>query len=107
MLNKLKLAKTPTTYLLKSSPNVSRLLRGNFDTIALRLTDNNLISQLCKATGSALVATSANISGKPVAASLLDLRIIFKGQLDFCIAPKIGDNRPSKIINLHTGERLR
>lgn len=103
-----KSAKKPTTYLLKASSHTPRILSGGFDTIALRLTNHPLIKTLCEATDSALVATSANISGKPCAQNILRLKVFFKQQLDFIITPKNDSNiKPSAIINLLTGERLR
>ncbi len=80
---------------------------GGHDTVAIRLTDNPLIKNLCTMTNSALVTTSANASGYQVAQNSLKLRVYFKDQLDYIIAPVITANKPSSIINLHTGERLR
>jgi len=54
-----------------------------------------------------LVSTSANISGLKAAKTTLELRIYFKNQLDYIIAPNKAENSPSSIINLQTGERLR
>jgi len=82
-------------------------LTGEFSTVAIRLTDNALIAELCKATNSALVSSSANTTGKHSATSVLNLNVFFKGELDFMIAPKNYNNSPSRIINLETGERLR
>lgn len=107
LLNKVKIGSTPTTYLLKANQNVNQLLIGAFDTIALRLTNHYFISQLCKATNSALVSTSANISGGQCAQTMLDLKIAFNAELDLMITPKIYNNQASKIINGQTGEILR
>jgi L-threonylcarbamoyladenylate synthase len=62
LLVPITLQKQPTTYLLKASKNTSRLIRGDFDTVAVRLTDNALISALCTKLGSALLSSSANIT---------------------------------------------
>ncbi|MDC9726563.1 MAG: Sua5/YciO/YrdC/YwlC family protein, partial [Candidatus Thioglobus sp.] len=66
-----------------------------------------LIGTIRQLTGSALVSTSANLSGYPVAQNSLKLRLYFKGQLDYIIAPVTTNSNPSSIINLHTGEKLR
>lgn len=97
----------PTTYLLRANTQTSNLLLGGFDTVAVRLTDNPLISSLCAQTQSALVSTSANISGLQVIDSALKLRVYFHDQLDMIVPPTKGDNTPSIIINLQTGERIR
>ena len=106
-LNKIKVSDTPTTYLLKANQKTSKLLTGRFDTIAIRLTNDPLITKLCQASNSALVSTSANTSGKNSATSVLELNVFFKQELDFIITPQNYNNSPSKIINLQTGERIR
>ncbi|SMN15056.1 TsaC protein (YrdC domain) required for threonylcarbamoyladenosine t(6)A37 modification in tRNA [uncultured Candidatus Thioglobus sp.] len=107
LLQKIKPTNTPTTYIIKASKNTPRLLLGDHDTVAIRLTDNPLIKDLCAMTCSALVSTSANISGQKSAKSVLRLRLYFKDQLDCIISPNTSDNIQSTIINLHTGEKLR
>ncbi|BBB22763.1 tRNA threonylcarbamoyladenosine biosynthesis protein [Abyssogena phaseoliformis symbiont OG214] len=97
----------PTTYLLKANEHTSKLLTGDFDTIALRLTNNQLITNLCVATNGALVSSSANITSKRSATSMLDLKEFFSDKLDFIIPPKTYNTQASKIINLQTGEKIR
>ncbi|SMN14115.1 TsaC protein (YrdC domain) required for threonylcarbamoyladenosine t(6)A37 modification in tRNA [Bathymodiolus heckerae thiotrophic gill symbiont] len=99
--------KQPTTYLLKTHKNVSALITGNFDTVAVRLTDNRLIASLCERCNSALLSTSANITGRSAATSIFELNVAFKQELDFIIAPQGYNTQASQIINLQTGERLR
>lgn len=107
LVKKIKIEDKPTTYLLKASSDVSPLITGAFDTVAIRLTDNPLICDLSEATQSALVSTSANISNQKVAQSILELKKSFNNELDFIISPKNYNSAPSRIINLETGERLR
>ncbi|NYT52246.1 MAG: Sua5/YciO/YrdC/YwlC family protein [Candidatus Vesicomyosocius endoextente] len=97
----------PTTYLLKANGVTSQLLTGDFDTIALRVTHNQLITNLCRLTHSALVSSSANIASKCNARSMLDLKVFFSNKLDFIIPPKTYNTQASKIINLQTGEKIR
>ncbi len=107
LLDKLNVEPEPTTYLLKASATAPALLTGGFPTIAIRLTDNALIQNLCEQTHSALVSSSANTSGKDCATSILQLKVFFGNDLDYLIAPKNYNGQASKIINLETGERLR
>lgn len=108
LLNKITCnSEQPTTYLLQANVKTSKLLLGGFDTVAVRVTNNPLISSLCAQTQSALVSTSANISGLQVIDSSLKLRVYFHNQLDMIVPPTKGDNTPSIIINLQTGERIR
>lgn len=107
LLKKVSKQKQATTYLLKASKYASKLITGDFDTVAVRLTDNLLIAELCKKCHSALVSSSANISGKRTTDSILQLNVQFKQELDFIIAPKNYNNQASKIINLETGQQIR
>ncbi len=107
LLAKIQVGTEPTTYLLKAALNIPPLLQGNMDTIAIRLTNNPLIADLCGSTNSALVSTSANISGLPVAQTNLKLRVYFNNQLDFIISPNTRKKTPSHIVNLTTGEKIR
>ncbi|WP_190600820.1 L-threonylcarbamoyladenylate synthase [Candidatus Vesicomyidisocius sp. SY067_SCS001] len=97
----------PTTYLLKANGCTSQLLTGDFDTIALRLTNNELITNLCTITHSALVSSSANITNKCNVRSILGLKVFFSDKLDYIIPPKTYNIQASKIINLQTGEKIR
>ena len=107
LLTKVKVGDKPTTYLLNAASNIPILLTGGMKTIAIRLTDNPLIADLCNSTNSALVSTSANVSGFPVAQTSLKLRVYFNDQLDFIISPNAQKNAPSHIVNLETGEEIR
>lgn len=106
-LNSIKVETEPTTYLVKAKAGVSKFLTGNFDTIAIRLTDHVLISQLCQLSQSALVSTSANTSGQKTANTQLDLVKFFAQDLDFIIRPRLYNGQASRIIDLETGQRLR
>ncbi len=107
LLGNITMDSQPTTYLLKANKQASKLLTGGFDTIALRLTNNQLITNLCVATNNALVSSSANITNKRSATSILDLKKFFSNKLDFIIPPKTYNTQASKIINLQTGEKIR
>ncbi|AYQ56891.1 L-threonylcarbamoyladenylate synthase [Bathymodiolus thermophilus thioautotrophic gill symbiont] len=107
LLTQISPQEQPTTYLLKARKGVSTLITGDFDTVAVRLTDNKLIANLCKKCNSALLSTSANITGKPTITSVFALNMTFKQELNFIIAPRNYNTQASQIINLQTGERLR
>ncbi|BAS67951.1 L-threonylcarbamoyladenylate synthase [Bathymodiolus septemdierum thioautotrophic gill symbiont] len=107
LLEKIQPQRYPTTYLLKANNAVSSLITGKFDTVGVRITDDPLIVYLCKKCNSALLSTSANISGKQAVDSALKLNIDFQQQLDFILTQNKDNGQASRIINLHTGERLR
>ena len=97
----------PTTYLVPKSENVSSLITGDHELLAVRITSDPLISYFCENTGSALISTSANTQGNKVAKSLLELRTYFGNELDFVLPPNKYNSEPSRIISLLTGIRQR
>ena len=99
--------KTPTTFLVPKSEELSPLLGGDNELLAVRLTSNLLIKFFCEKTNSALISSSANLNGKKVATTKRELKHYFGNQLDYVLPPSGYNSEPSKIINLMTGERLR
>ncbi|MFZ6044242.1 Sua5/YciO/YrdC/YwlC family protein, partial [Vibrio natriegens] len=54
----------PVTLVMPTKPGVPRFLTGQFDTIAVRVTDHPLVQALCLAFGKPLTSTSANLTGQ-------------------------------------------
>ena len=98
---------TPTTYLVPKSDKLSPLLAGDNELLAVRMTSDPLITYFCENTGSALISTSANLQGRRVAKTTLELKRYFGNGLAFELPPNMYNSVPSKIINLMTGEQLR
>ena len=65
------------TYLMPARPFTPRWLRGEHNTLAIRLTAHPFAKQLCRSTGSALVSTSANHSGQQPAKTYADCQRLF------------------------------
>ena len=98
----------PTTWIAAASDCVSALVKGRNTGIAVRLTGNPVAAALCDAAGSALVSTSANVSGQPVARNRYILRRKFSACVDFIVPGDCGPGSgPSEIRYLETGEVLR
>jgi L-threonylcarbamoyladenylate synthase len=55
----------PLTYVLKKAPIVPAIISGGLDTIAVRFPSHPIARELLEATGEAIAAPSANLSGKP------------------------------------------
>ena len=89
-----------TTFIVPSS----HFLATN-GTIAVRLTGDSLIKNICNKLKSAIISTSCNISGNKNIKTLLKLRLFFGNDIP-AIAPR-ENNTQSKIINLLTKEVLR
>lgn len=106
----------PVTFIVPAASGVSAALTGGRDTIAVRVSDHPLVVALCDACGSALVSTSANTSGQaPYRTTnewMSESRTAADSQLlqhiDLLLLGKTGNReKPSDIIDLQTGQRLR
>lgn len=65
------------TYLMPVRSTCPRWLRGEHDTLAVRLTAHPAARELCRGTGMALVSTSANFSGQRPAKTYAECRRLF------------------------------
>ncbi len=98
----------PTTWLVEASEFCPDWIRGEFPTVAIRITDHPLIQALCDRLQAPLVSTSANRSGRPPARNLLQMRRQFDDELDFVISGfSTGGARASRIKSLASGDVIR
>jgi len=98
----------PITLLLPARHDCPQWLTGAHTTIATRVTAFAPAVQLCKALNSALVSTSANISGEPALRSADAVREQFGERVGWVMDAAVGGaNSPSKIINPITGQVVR
>ncbi|MBE0482992.1 MAG: Sua5/YciO/YrdC/YwlC family protein [Bacterioplanes sp.] len=96
----------PVSWVLPCHESVSRLLRGEHNALAVRVTAHPLVKALCEQVGP-LVSTSANPAGLEPARSLHDVQTYFKDSLDYLLPGELGGrDQPSEIRTL-TGQRLR
>ncbi len=97
-----------TTYLFPARESTPEWLTGDFDSLAIRITKHPLARQLCKALDSALVSTSANISGETPAISIEEVITQLGSRIDGILEGKLGDSAtPSKIRDSITGQIIR
>lgn len=83
-------------------------LRGDHDSLALRVSAHPGVQALCEAWGGPLVSTSANLSGQPPAADVAALQQQFGSGLGYILPGRLGgDARPSEIRDAVTGVVLR
>ena len=67
------------TYTFPAHHSTPPWLTGNFDTLAVRISAHPLIQELCNLLGSALVSTSANLSGQQPAVTSKEVLRMFQG----------------------------
>lgn len=97
----------PFTLLFKASRHAPSWIRGRHDKIALRLTNHHDASSLCRGLGTALVSTSANLSGKKAARSFRDCTMQF-GRNVLVVPGKVGKRKnPSTIMDFESGKIYR
>jgi L-threonylcarbamoyladenylate synthase len=98
----------PTTWVLPARPGLTRLLTGDHDTLAVRVTAHREAAALCREYGSALVSTSANLSGAQPARSVAELEAQFGDSVALVVTGELGDSaRPTLIRDGRTGRALR
>ncbi|EKE83386.1 Sua5 family translation factor [Idiomarina xiamenensis 10-D-4] len=98
----------PVTLLLPARQSVSPLLRGQFDTIACRVTAYEPARELCRQLNSAIVSTSANRHQQPSLTSFEAVKTEFNDELAWVMDDAVaGASSPSTIINPLTGQVVR
>ena len=101
-------AERPVTWLVPAQPDVPHWIRGAHERIAVRITAHAVAAALCTAAGSALVSTSANVSGRPPARTGYVLRREFGPLVDYVVPGACGPAQgPSEIRDLETGGIVR
>lgn len=95
------------TWIMPAKNNVPAYLKGQFDSIAVRLCKIPAVVELCHATGFALTSTSANLTGLPPCRTANEVMAQFGNDfpvLDMLTGRK---NNPSEIRDIFTQQILR
>lgn len=95
------------TYLMPVIPSCPRWLRGEHDTLAVRLTAHPFAKNLCRSANSALVSTSANRSGERPAKTFAECQRLF-GKKVWVLRGRVGKRKqPSTIRAWSDGKIIR
>ena len=96
------------TWILPAQPHVSPLIRGEHDTLAVRVSAHPTSRALCLRLGHPLISTSANLSTLPPARDAQAVAAQFGTLLDGIVdAPVGGQAQPTEIRQGATGEVVR
>jgi L-threonylcarbamoyladenylate synthase len=90
--------------------SLSNLVSGDFDSIAVRVTQHPVVQALCTEFGKPIISTSANLSGEQACVTSAQVKDMFNGHplLDYVVdQPVTGLENPSQIHHALTGKRLR
>lgn len=109
ILNKLQASwPGPTTWVVPAKPSVPGWLRGNHDSLAVRITDHPIAAYLCTAFNRPLVSTSANTSGLKPAKSTLAVRQLFGHSTVLIVPGQLGKEKyTTRILDAMTDNLLR
>lgn len=98
----------PYTWLLPTRAGVSKWLRGEHSTIAVRVTTHNTAAGLCRYAGKAIVSTSANRHERVPTRYAESIEKEFAELVDYILPGKCGDaTKPSEIRDAASGEVIR
>lgn len=98
----------PVTWVVPAAAGVPAWLTGGRDTLAVRVTAHPVAAMLCRATGLALISTSANLGGHPPLRSALAVRRMLRMRLDYILPGRVGARRkPTEIRDATSGALLR
>lgn len=100
----------PFTWVVPVTKHLSKLISGDFDSVAVRVSAHPIVQQLCSEFGKPIISTSANLSGLDACTNASQVKEMFAGNplLTTTIEAEVsGLDNPSQIHNAITGERLR
>jgi len=97
-----------TTYIYAAKSTAPKWLTGDFDSLAVRITKHPLVRELCTQVDSALVSTSANLSGETPAKTALEVANALDGLIEVILDGKTGDlDKPTQIRDSISGQIIR
>jgi len=98
----------PVTWILPCSDTAPDILTGGKGTVAARVTDHKIASTLCRQCNSAIIPTSANISGEPACTDAQSVASLFGDKLSYTLDYQVGGlDGPTPIFDSTTGKQLR
>ena len=98
----------PVTWLIPAGPSLSKLLTGEHNTIAVRVTAHPIASKLCQEFGKPIVSTSANFAGQDPARNVYQVREQFLDQVGVIVGGEVDRTAsPSEIRDLLTNKVIR
>ncbi|MBR7887697.1 Sua5/YciO/YrdC/YwlC family protein [Marinomonas sp. A79] len=104
----ISIRQTPTSWVVPDTAIAPSWVRGEHDSVAIRLSQHEPVQQLCAAFGGVLVSTSANPAGLPPATSAEQVDAYFGDKIDAIFsAPLGGASQPSQVRDILTGTLFR
>lgn len=102
------IASNPATSWIVPAKKAPEWLRGQHNSLAIRLSAHPLVKTLCNELEQALVSTSANPAGKSPARKSLQVHHYFHNDIDIILCDKTGElSKPTEIRDLKTRNIIR
>ena len=96
------------TYIYPALETTPRWLTGDFNSLAVRISKHPLVRELCSQFNSALVSTSANLSGDEPAKNAQQVSLTLDDNIDAILDGEIGDlDKPTEIRDSISGQIIR
>ena len=96
------------TYIYPTLNTAPKWLTGDFNSLAIRITKHPIARDICLTLNSAIVSTSANISGQPPAITAKEVYEQFGDKIGLIIEGDVGDLlTPTEIRDSITGRIIR
>jgi len=97
-----------TTWIFPATDDAPKWLTGKFDSLAVRISKHPAVIQLCQVFNSALVSTSANLSGLEPAKTSQEVISQLGKQLDGVLDAQVGSlGKPTEIRDSLSGRIVR
>jgi len=96
----------PVTFLIPDEKIAPVWIRGQHNSVAIRVSTHPTIVDLCDAVGP-IVSTSANPRGENPARTIQEAEAYFGDNILYVLGETAGLGKPSQIIDLRTGEEIR
>lgn len=101
-------SETAITWLVPVKDTTSEFLTGQFDTLAVRISNHPVVKKLCDEFGAAIVSTSANISTHDAARTADQVKQTLADKIDFVVEGETDINaQPSEIRDALTDKIIR
>lgn len=95
------------SWIMPAKSSVPRYLKGQFDSIAVRICSVPAVTALCEAMGFALTSTSANLTGLPPCRTAEEVIRQFGANFPVLNQPTLGRANPSEIRDIFTQQVFR
>ncbi|MGF1704267.1 L-threonylcarbamoyladenylate synthase [Enterovibrio baiacu] len=98
----------PVTWVMPAGQKITDWVTGQFDTVAVRVSDHPDVQSLCNAFGKPITSTSANLSGEAPCRSVEEVDAQLGDRVACILEGKTGGlERPTEIRDARSGKVLR